>query len=67
MAVKYMWMTPRMLQLADGIQRSGEIDAVDGMPLQQAFAVRAASASITARLGLDALSNADRIAALLQN
>ena len=55
MAVKYVWMTPRMLQLADDIQQSLEIDAIDNMPLQQAFAARAASAAITARFGLEAL------------
>lgn len=65
MAVKYVWMTPRMLQLAAAIQQSGEIDAIEGMPVQHAFAARSASASITARFGLEALSKADRIARLL--
>ena len=65
MAVKYVWMTPRMLQLADDIQQSLEIDAIDNMPLQQAFAARAASAAITARFGLEALSKVDRMVGLL--
>ena len=64
-AVKYVWMTPRMLQLADDIQQSLEIDAIDNMPLQQAFAARAASAAITARFGLEALSKVDRMVGLL--
>jgi len=64
MAVKYAWMTPRMLEYALKITHCPEIEAIDGMPLDEAFAARAASASVMARLGIDALSLVDLIGAL---
>ena len=65
MAVKYVWMTPRMLQLASEIEHSPDIDSIDKMPLEEAFAGRAAAASVMARLGADALRTADRVEQLL--